>query len=205
MTDWEKQYLIGDTPWDKGRAAPPLLELLDKGLPAGWEKGRILAPGCGLGHDVRELAARGVQVVGLDISPTAIQRANAYPKMGAESFELGDFLDPGWQKGRKFSGWWEHTCFCAIQPAQRPAYAAAAGALVEKGGLLAGVFYLTPNGPGEEDEGPPFNVSITEIEGLLAPWFEKIDGWVPTRSYPGREGQEWVGVFCRRWQDCIAE
>jgi len=198
VTDWEKQYQTGETPWDKGQPAPPLLELFDRGLPGGWEKGAVLAPGCGLGHDVREIARRGYQVVGVDISPTAVERARQLPAAGTETFELGNLFDPAWQAGRKFSGWWEHTCFCAIPPDLRAAYAEAAGNLVEKDGLLAGVFYLTPNGPGEKNVGPPFNTSVEEIEGLLAPWFEKIDGWVPSRCYPGREGQEWLALFRRR-------
>ena len=29
MTDWESRYQAGDMPWEKGSAAPPLLELLE--------------------------------------------------------------------------------------------------------------------------------------------------------------------------------
>ncbi|MFT4177261.1 MAG: methyltransferase domain-containing protein [Luteolibacter sp.] len=197
MTDWELQYRTGETPWDKGRAAPPLLEVLERGILAEWGNREILVPGCGVGHDVRALAARGFRPVGLDISPTAVKRAEAFPKTGPEIYEAGDFFDPAWREGKSFAGWWEHTCFCAIPPERRPDYAKAAGSLVEAGGLLAGVFYLTPNDPGEEDDGPPFNATIGEIRGLFAPWFDFLDGWVPRNTYPGRKGREWVGVFRR--------
>ncbi|MFT3991249.1 MAG: methyltransferase domain-containing protein [Luteolibacter sp.] len=197
MTNWELQYQAGETPWDKGRAAPPLLEMLERGLLDEWADREILVPGCGVGHDVRVLATRGFRPVGLDISPTAVKQAAAFPKAGAETYELGDFLKAAWQDGKSFAGWWEHTCFCAIPPVLRADYAKAAGKLIESGGLLAGVFYLTPNDLGEEDDGPPFNASIEEIRGLFTPWFDFLDGWVPENTYPGREGREWMGLFRR--------
>ena len=70
MTDWDKRYLAGDTPWEKGRAAPPLGELLLKMDPAAWGNGPLLVPGCGLGHDVRALAALGRSVLGVDLAAT---------------------------------------------------------------------------------------------------------------------------------------
>jgi len=195
MTDWDERYRIGDTPWEKGAPAPPLLELLDRLPPESWGGGPVLVPGCGTGHDVRALAETGLVVVGVDISTMAVERARAVPAVDGESYELGDFLDPAWRAGRNFSAVWEHTCFCAIDPAQRPAYSEAVADLLEEGGLLAGVFFLTPHDPGEESAGPPFATSIAEVEERFSPWFERIDGWVPERAYPGREGREWIGLF----------
>ena len=138
---------------------------------------------------------RRVPVLGLDIAETAVLKAREFPCSGPASFEAGDFLDPAWQESRVFSAIWEHTCFCALPPVLRGSYAKAAANLLPPGGIFAGVFYLTPNDPGEEGEGPPFNVSIAELDASFGPWFERIDGWVPQRTYPGREGREWVGIF----------
>jgi methyl halide transferase len=204
MRDWEACYRNGETPWDKGSAAPPLLELIEQLGPAIWGEGPVLVPGCGLGHDVRALAALGIPVVGLDISETATIKASAVPPVGGETYESGDFLDPAWCFNRSFSAIWEHTCFCAIHPSHRDAYAASAAAALADGGVLAGVFYLTPNDPGEEDELPPFNVTVEEVEQRFAPWFERIHGCVPTRHYPSREGREWVGVFRKLPQARVA-
>lgn len=198
MTDWEERYLANDMPWEKGKAAPPLLELLGKMEAEQWGEGPVLVPGCGYGHDVRVLAAAlDAPILGLDLSPTAVERAGEFPATGRESYELGDFLDPAWPGGRKFSAVWEHTCFCAIDPSRRDDYAAAVARCIEPGGLLAGVFFLTPNDPGEEGQGPPFNTSIGELETRFAPWFSRLDGWVPGVAYPGREGREWIGLFRR--------
>jgi methyl halide transferase len=197
MTDWEERYRKGDTPWEKGRAAPPLIELLEKTGREIWGKGSVLVPGCGTGHDVRVLAARGLTVLGVDLAETAIARARHHPAAGDESYELADFLDPGWSKDKSFSAIWEHTCFCAIDPGQRPDYAQACADLLEPGGHLIGVFFLTPNEPGEEDKGPPFNTSVEELDRHFSPWFERQDAWVPTQSYPEREGREWIGIYRR--------
>lgn len=204
MRDWEAHYRAGDTPWDRGEAAPPLMEMLDRLGNNLWGGGPVLVPGCGSGHDVRAIAQSGVPVLGLDLAQTALLKARAIPCNGPASFEQGDFLAPAWQQGRSFSAIWEHTCFCAISPAQRQAYAQAAAALLPAGAALAGVFYLTPNDPGEEDDGPPFGVSIAELDATFAPWFERIDGWVPLRAYSGREGKEWIGIYRKLLQARVA-
>ena len=195
MTDWDERYRAGDTPWEKGQAAPPLLELFDRIDIENWGAGPVLVPGCGLGHDVRVFAAKGIAAVGLDLSEIAIERARAVPVVGGESFETGNFLDPAWREGRGFSAIWEHTCFCAIDPSDRQAYAESVAGLLDEGGMLAGVFFLTPFDPGEESPGPPFATSIEELENLFSPWFGRIDGWVPQQAYPGRAGREWIGLF----------
>jgi SAM-dependent methyltransferase len=155
----------------------------------------VLVPGCGLGHDVRLLADLGIPACGLDISQTAVASASALTQHPHAHFEHGDFLDPAWSQGRKFKAIWEHTCFCAIDPTLRGAYARAIAAVLDPGGIFAGVFYLTPSDPGDDDAGPPFEATIEELDALFSPWFERIDGWVPERCYPGREGREWIGIF----------
>jgi len=205
MRDWEASYQTGDTPWDRGCAAPPLLELLDARGTDLWLGGPVLVPGCGTGHDVRALANAGVPAQGLDLSATAVEMARAVPCDGPATYEAGDFLDPSWRTGRSLPAIWEHTCFCAILPEQRTSYAQAAASLLPPGGILAGAFYLTPFDPGEDDAGgPPFKVSVEELDETFAPWFERIDGWVPQRAYPGREGREWLAIFRRLPQAPVA-
>ena len=204
MKDWEAHYRAGDTPWDKGAAAPPLMELIEKNGAALWGGGPFLVPGCGSGHDVRAIAETGVPAIGLDIAETAVAKARSIPCEGPASYEHGNFLDPAWCEGRSFPAIWEHTCFCAIDPGLRAAYARATASLLPPGGLLAGVFYLTPNDPGEDDSGPPFGTTVDELEEIFSSWFERIDGWVPLSAYPGREGREWIGLFRRMPQARVA-
>ena len=195
MRDWDACYQSGETPWDKGRPAPPLLELMDRHGPGLWGSGPLLVPGCGFGHDVRKLAELGLPVLGLDISETAVAKTREVPAVGDEWYETGDFLDPAWCEGRRFSAIWEHTCFCAIDPSQRSAYAASVASLLDTGGILVGVFYLEPYDPGEDETGPPFKVSSDEIDRFFAADFERVGAWVPQSAFPGREGREWLAIF----------
>ncbi len=184
-TDWESRYRTGDMPWDKGAAHPALIAFL-KSNPI---HGRVLVPGCGLGHDVRALAATADEVVGLDISPSGVKAAKAHPTIGGERYVLGDlFALPPSLRGA-FDVVFEHTCFCAIQPDQRADYVSAIAAALVPGGLLLAVFYLDPGlDPGES--GPPFGVAREELDALFGVRFKMLREWVPPATYPGRESRE---------------
>jgi SAM-dependent methyltransferase len=159
--------------------------------------GRVLVPGCGFGHDVRALAAQGAEVVGLDIAPSAVEGARRFPRVADERYEVGDlFALPEPMRGA-FDWVWEHTCFCAIDPARRADYVAAVHAALKPGGRLLAIFYLDP-GNASPEEGPPFEVSVAELDRLFLPWFELEREWLPRRAYPGREGREWMRVLRRR-------
>ncbi|MEA3212494.1 MAG: hypothetical protein QOE70_5551 [Chthoniobacter sp.] len=189
-TDWEAQYQKGDTPWDKGAPSPALVDFLVQ-EPV---RGRVLVPGCGVGHDVRALAASGAEAVGLDIAPAAIQAALGFAKAGREQYERGDlFALPAYFRGA-FAWVWEHTCFCAIDPAMRPAYVEAVASALQPGGTLQAIFYLDP-GHDNPADGPPFGVSIAELDELFLPRFTLEREWLPPRTYPGREGREWMRVL----------
>jgi SAM-dependent methyltransferase len=205
MTDWDERWRQGDTPWEKGYAAPPLSEYLESGATELHRARRVLVPGCGSGHDVRELARHGIAATGLDLSAAAVERARQEPAVGREDYLCGDLFEADWRIGREFDAVWEHTCFCAIDPSLRPAYARAMAEILPAGGHLVGVFYLTPWDPDEAADGPPFAASQEEIMAHFGPWFELKKGWQPQRAYPGREGREWLAVLERRPNPGVAE
>lgn len=187
--DWEARYVAGDTPWDKGRAHPALLGFLAT-RPL---TGRVLVPGCGAGHDVRAIAKAGAEeVVGYDIAPSAMHAAAAFPKIGSERYELGDFLSGG--AGSGFDALFEHTCFCAIDPSLRVAYADAAAAAVKPGGLFVAIFYRNPG----HEEGPPFGCTMEEIDALFGGAFELVESIEGFPTFEGREDREVLRVFRRR-------
>ena len=90
--EWEAIY-TRDTPaaWDIGRPQPAFVRLADKGLLAGL----LLDAGCGTGENSLLAASRGADVVGIDLSPTAIARARekASERGLAARFEVADALD----------------------------------------------------------------------------------------------------------------
>jgi SAM-dependent methyltransferase len=189
-TDWEAQYQNNDTPWEKGAPSPGLVDY----LAVEPVRGRVLVPGCGFGHDVRALAGMADEVIGLDLAPLAIEGAQRFPKVGRERYVHGNlFALPAEMRG-VFDGVFEHTCFCAIDPSQRPAYVEGIASALKPGGQFLAIFYLNP-GNNSPDEGPPFEVSIAELDRLFLPRFTLLREWLPQHAYPGREGREWMRVM----------
>lgn len=91
--DWNEHYEQGAMPWDT--------ETPDQGL-VDFVRGRRLVPGraldigCGTGTHALWLAGQGWDVLGVDISPRAIERAHARaegtPVTGTIRFAVDDFL-----------------------------------------------------------------------------------------------------------------
>jgi SAM-dependent methyltransferase len=71
MTDFDERYRTGDTPWEIGRPQPALTALFEHGV----RGPKVLDLGCGTGDLACTLARRGYHVTGIDISPTAVDRA----------------------------------------------------------------------------------------------------------------------------------
>lgn len=181
-TDWEAKYLANEMPWDKGEASPGLVDFLaaQTDLP----RGIVLVPGCGLGHDVRAWAAAGFDATGFDVAPSAIRLARertAGTGLSAD-FQQGDFLDH--TPAQPFDWVFEHTLFCAIDPARREDYVQATRRWLRPGGHYLAVHYLIP-----DKEGPPFGTTREELLQRFSPHFDLLKEWVP-RSYPNRTGLE---------------
>jgi SAM-dependent methyltransferase len=92
--EWEASY-TRDTPaaWDIGRPQPAFVRLADQGRLTGL----LLDAGCGTGENSLLAASRGADVVGIDLSPTAIARARekASERGLTARFEVADALDLG--------------------------------------------------------------------------------------------------------------
>lgn len=180
-TDWEAKYLAQETPWDKGAPSPGLVDFLaaQPSLP----RGTVLVPGCGTGHDVRAWASAGFRATGFDVAPSAIRLARERTAAGLTAkFEAGNFLAD--TPAQPFDWVFEHTLFCAIDPARRDDYVQAVRRwLVPRGNYLA-VNYLIP-----DKEGPPFGTTRDELLERFSPGFELHKEWVP-RSYENRTGLE---------------
>ena len=190
--EWELRYLQGDVHWDRGSTSPPLLQY----MAAHPLRGRVLVPGCGRGNDVAGLAHAGVDVTGLDIAPTAVREARErYPEI-AERFVTGDLFDLASDYRDAFDIVVEHTCLSGMPPSLRPHYRRGVESALKPGGLLVGVWFINPSlAPGES--GPPFPLSVDELDRLFADGFEVIDDYVPDVAFEGREGRERVRVLRR--------
>jgi SAM-dependent methyltransferase len=91
---WDASYTAEmPPPWDLGRPQPAFVGLAESGLLTG----RVLDVGCGTGEQALLAASHGAEATGVDLSPTAIERARAKAAdRGLHvRFEVADALDPG--------------------------------------------------------------------------------------------------------------
>lgn len=191
--DWNAAYEAKHTPWDKGSASPPLSAFLEKHPLTG----RVLVPGCGLGYDARLLARQGASVVGLDIAPSAVRQARALPAEGELSFEVGDFLNLAENDHGQFDTVVEHTCLCALDPAQRLAYVRSVLQALKPDGHYLAVFFRKVKD--YRGEGPPHPIAAEQIEALFGDDFDTLESSLPQQSYPCRPlGSEEVRWMRRR-------
>lgn len=188
--DWNTAYADGITPWDKGAAAPPLLDYLAKHSIAG----SVLVPGCGTGHDVKVLAAAGAVVTGVDLAPLALKQARAQvPEKGVRFLEA-DFLALPKNEHGAYDWVIEHTCLCALDPQQRAAYVKSVQTALVPGGLYWAVFFSKVS----QYDGvhPPHPITTTEIDELFGEGFELLKSYVPKSTYPCRPmGSEFVRLY----------
>ncbi len=199
LMSWDERYQQQDTPWDKGAPAPPLLDLL-RDQSAYFGQGEILVPGCGRGHDARAIAKAipQAEVVGLDISATAIQEAKALDFDKTCQFRKADFLAMPAEESSEVSAIFEHTCFCAIDPAERGVYAEACAGLLPSGGHWVTIIFLTPREEDDPTIGPPFQSSVDEIHRLFGERFTLVYSETPKSAFKGRQGKELVMVWRRK-------
>lgn len=189
-TDWEARYQSGDMPWEKGEPSPGVVDFL--AAHPTLERGTVLVPGCGTGHDVRAFVKAGFDAVGFDLSPSAIRLAEEKTRQAGlnANFVLGDFLSGN--PSQRFDWIFEHTLFCAIAKEQRDDYVQAVLRWLKPKGQYLAVNYLIP-----DEDGPPFGTTREEQIVRFSPHFDLRDDWVP-RSYENRTGQERIFWWKRK-------
>jgi SAM-dependent methyltransferase len=164
------------TPWDTNVSPPELVATVEG--PDALPPGRALDLGCGTGTNSIYLAQHGWQVIGVDFTAPAIERAKlklarAGKLSGSVRFLQGDVthldalnLSPG------FTLFFDLGCLHGIPPAGRARYAASVARLAAPGArfLLYG-FMPSSGGIG------PMGITPDEVRALFTPAFtlEKIE------------------------------
>jgi SAM-dependent methyltransferase len=131
MAGFEFAYRSGEPPWDIGRPQPAVVRLAERGA----FRGRVLDVGCGTGENALYLASRGLEVVGVDAAPTAIERARAKAaeRRIAAAFEMADALELA-GLGSAFDGALDCGMFHTLGDAERPRYERALHRVLAPGG-----------------------------------------------------------------------
>jgi len=106
-------------------------------------------------------------------------------------FQLTNFLES--EPATPFDWMFEHTLYCAIQPARRDDYVRAVLRWLKPGGQFLAVHYMLRDQP----DGPPHGCTQQELMERFLPHFSLKQGWVP-RSLPNRAGLELMLWWQRR-------
>lgn len=187
-TNWEELYQDNDCPWNKGTPCPGLVEWLESNRMTGT----VVVPGCGFGYDAYAISQANPEahVIGLDIAPSAIKKAQEMHNSSNLEFHLSDLFEENDKLDNKVDWIWEHTFFCAIPMARRSDYVKSVIRLLKpKTGTLLGIFFLNPHmEPGED--GPPHGTSLDELDSLFTPYFEIEKTWAPKEFYDTRIDRE---------------
>ncbi len=189
---WEQRYQEKTTRWDLGKASPPLVRLLNS-PELTLKRGRIAVLGCGRGYDAMLFADRGFDTIGFDFAPLAITEAITLAQTTSNSaqFLQRDIFNLADEFSSYFDYVIEHTCFCAIEPKQRPNYVQIVQQILQPHGELIGVFFTH-----DRTGGPPFGVTLTQIKQYFEPKKFEIISLVPViNSVPERQGEEHLGRF----------
>jgi cyclopropane fatty-acyl-phospholipid synthase-like methyltransferase len=96
----------------------------------------VLDVGCGTGEHAILAAAHGADAIGVDLAPTAIERARAKAAQrgSAARFETGDALSLG-ELGLTFDVVIDSGVFHVFADEDRPRYVASLGAVLKPGGV----------------------------------------------------------------------
>ena len=169
--DWDQHYASGHMPWDSDEPDERLVELVRSGT---VQVGTAIDIGCGTGTHALWLAQQGFEVLGVDISPLAIERARgkASAVQGVTCrFETLDFLEDEPLAG-SFQLAFDRGCLHVFdERAERGRFAARVAGLLAPGGLWLSLLGST-EGPARE-MGPPRR-SVRDIAEAIEPSLEIV-------------------------------
>jgi len=168
---WNESYASGQLPWDTGDPEPLLVEFVTSG---GVAPGSTLEIGAGTGTNSIWMAERGFDVLGLDVAPLAIERAQG--KIDGRDlrcrFAVWDILAE-LPPGGPFQFVFDRGCFHVFDEAdERERFAARVAAALAPGGVWLSLIGST--------EGPPRELgmprrSAREVAAAIEPAMEIVE------------------------------
>ena len=168
--NWNQRYATRDTPWDSGRPSLELHRVLEEyQIPPG----DALELGCGTGTNAIFLAQRGFRVTALDISPLAIEQAQAKGRASGVSvhFMVADLLSPP-DLGRRYSFVFDRGLYHSVRETGLEPLLRTLEQVTAAGGLMLALTG-NANDTAPADRGPP-RVQAEEICREMGGLFELV-------------------------------
>jgi SAM-dependent methyltransferase len=189
---WNESYASGELPWDTGEPEPLLVEFITSGRVAPTS---ALEIGAGTGTNAMWLAESGFEVLGIDVAPLAVERANA--KLEGRvlrcRFATLDFLAAPPPDG-SFRFAFDRGCFHVFdEPEERARFAAQVAAALEPGGLWLSLIGSTED-PSRE-VGPPRR-SAREVILAVEPALEIVE--LRAAEFRAHDVKAWFCLTRRR-------
>jgi thiopurine S-methyltransferase len=146
--------------------------------------GEVFVPLCGKSLDMVWLRSQGNHVLGVELSPIAVQdffveqgmsaervSGGAFDNHLAEGYCLacGDFFDLRKEDMAKVSAVYDRASLVALPPEMRERYASHLADILPRG---TQILLVTFDYPQAEMQGPPFAVSVREVEALYGKYAE---------------------------------
>ena len=184
---WDERFDRGFTPWDRGGVPDALRAFVARVA----KPMRTLIPGCGAAYELAFLCEAGWNATAIDFSPAAVAVAKKAVGPWAGHVVEADFF--AWQSAAPLDLIYERAFLCALPRAMWPQLAARYAALLPPGGLLAGFFFFD-----DAHKGPPFGISVEQLNELLTPNFVRIEDAAVGDSIAVFAGKERWQVWQRR-------
>ena len=188
---WNDLYINGNTKWDIGRVTPIVSNYLKN---IKHSIGKVCVLGCGNGYDAMEFARYKNDVYAVDFSEKAIRNLKDKSIENDLSINLvkDDIFNLDNQYLDYFDLIFEYTCFCAIDPKRRVEYFDLAYKILNNNGILFGIFIPLDK---KSKDGPPYRVSLKEINKIIKGKFEIIDSYFSKLSIDKRKNSEKVLIL----------
>jgi SAM-dependent methyltransferase len=185
---WNEHYASGELPWDTGQPEPLLVEFVTSG---GVAPTLTLEIGVGTGTNAIWLAERGFDVLGVDVSPLAVERANS--KIEGRDlrcrFASLDFLAAPPVPDGSIHFVFDRGCFHVFdEPEERLRFAAQVANVLAPGGVWLSLIGSTEGEP--RDVGPPRR-SAREVAVAIEPALEIVE--LRSVEFSGHGAKAW---FC---------
>ena len=162
---WDTRYRSEKMPWDFHGIPKALQEFLR----STGTKGRVLIPGCGSAYEVEAFYDSGWEVLGLDFSQAAVERAKQSLGTLSDKIIFGDFFKYDFGS-KKFDMIYERTFLCSMSQELWSRYALRVTDLLTEKGILAGFFLY-----GEESDPPPYPLARGQLQTLLGNKFQLLE------------------------------